>query len=215
VQPGALSVAEVQFQPSDLGHRPVVLLRISVFPDSVWPRIEARPGLSLGSIVARARGRTYVADTPAERPFPPESEDAKTLDAMRLALSDVKRWLSVADAASDLASEFLPGAPAFGPAPVMYVGSLRAAGGPARTLKVIFRGDSSALLSTETVGGGVRNERGRWGLEGAYVRLQPLDDSRLPASDPFVWAIRDSALLPITWDRTRYGPAGVALRMRP
>jgi hypothetical protein len=212
---GALSIADVQFQPRDLGHRPESLLRIYVFGDSAWESAQRAPGSPLGSIVARARGRTYLAATPSGNPYPGGNEDAATFEAMRLALADVKRWLSVADAASDLASEFLPGGPTFGPAPVMYLGGLPAAGGPERRIKVIFRADSSALLSTEFPGRGVVNERGRWGLEGAYLRLQLIDDGGQPKQDPFIWAIRDSALAPVAWDRDFYGSAGLSLALRP
>ncbi|HSQ60690.1 MAG TPA: hypothetical protein VLT84_09710 [Acidobacteriota bacterium] len=215
VQPGALSIAEVQFQPADLGHHPAPLLRIYVFPDSAWKAIEDSPDRPLGGIVARARGRTYLAESPSEHPYPAASEDARAFDAMHLAVSDVKRWLSVADAASDLASEFLPGGVTFGPAPVLYIGRIRAATGPQREVKVIFRADSSALFSTAFPGRGVVNERGRWGLQGVYLRMQLLDETGQPAKDPFVWAILDSSLTPVAWDRVHYGSLGVPLSLRP
>jgi hypothetical protein len=214
-QPGALAVAEVQFQPADLGSRPEVLLRICVFSDSAWAAIEDGAGAKLGSIIARARGRTYLAETPSANPYSSGSADAATFDAMHLALSDVKRWLSVADAASDLASEFLPGGSTFGPVPAMYVGALPAAGGPRREIKVIFRADSSALFSTAYPGRGVVNERGRWSIQGAYLRLQLLDDAGAPAKVPFIWAIRDSALAAVAWDEAFYGSSGVGLSLRP
>ena len=214
-QPGALSIAEVQFQPTDLGSRPEVLLRLYVFPDSAWAAIEDDAGAGLGSIVARVRHRTYLAETPNENPYPNENPDAAEFDAMRLALSDLKRWLSVADAAGDLASGFLPGGSAFGPTPVMYVGAFPTASGPRRDIKVIFRSDSSALLSTKYPGRGVVNERGRWGIQGAYLRLQLLDDAGMPAKVPFIWAIRDSALAPVAWDEGAYGSVGLPLSMRP
>lgn len=216
-QPGTLSIAEVQYQPVDLAHHPEVLLRIHVFPDSVWERLAHAAGSdSLGGVVARARGRTYLAATSQRSPYPDGSADGRAFQAMRLAISDVTRWLSVADAASDLASEFLPGMPAFGPAPVMYTGFLRRADTVNRRVKVIFRADSSALVSTETgSGGAVRNQRARWSLEGVYIRLAMLEDNGQPSGDFFVWAIRDSALSPVVWDRNRYGPVGLPLRLRP
>jgi hypothetical protein len=214
-QPGAFAVAEVQFQPADLGHRPEVLLRIRVFPDSAWAAMEDDAGASLGSILARARGRTYLVETPSATPYPPGSADAAVFDAMHLALADVKRWLTVADAAGDEASEFLPGGSTFGPAPVMYVGTLPASGGRPRPVKVIFRADSSALFSTQYPGRGVVNERGRWSLQGAYLRLQMLDESGLPTRVPFIWALRDSALAPVAWDEAHYGSVGVPLSWRP
>jgi hypothetical protein len=214
-QPGAFAVAEIQFQPSDLGHRPEVLLRIRVFPDSAWAAIEDEAGADLGSIVARARGRTYLAQMPNETPYPPGSPDAAAFEAMHLALADVKRWLTVADAAGDPASEFLPGGSTFGPAPVMYLGELSSPGGRVRPVKVIFRADSSALFSTQYRGRGVVNERGRWSLQGVYLRLQLLDDSGLPNRVPFIWAIRDSALAPVAWDEDFYGSVGLPLSLRP
>jgi len=214
-QPGALSIAEVQFQPTDLGSRPEVLLRLYVFPDSAWAAIEDDAGANLGSIVARVRHRTYLADTPSANPYASDNPNAAEFDAMRLALSDLKRWLSVADAAGDLASGFLPGGSAFGPTPVMYVGTRPGAGGPRRDIKVIFRSDSSALLSTNYPGRGVVNERGQWGIQGAYLRLQLLDDAGMPAKVPFIWAIRDSSLAPVAWDEGAYGSVGWPLSMRP
>ncbi len=214
-QPGALSIAEVQFQPIDLGSRPEVLLRLCVFPDSAWAAIEHEAGASLGSIVARVRHRTYLAETASKNPYPRDNPNAADFDAMMLALSDLKRWLSVADAAGDLASGFLPGGSAFGPTPVMYIGALPAGSGPRRDIKVIFRSDSSALLSTNYPGRGVVNERGRWGIQGAYLRLQLLDDAGMPAKVPFIWAIRDSALAPVAWDEASYGSVGLPLSMRP
>lgn len=212
---GALSIAEVLYQPADFAQRPEVLLRIHVFPESTWTRLEQVGGASLGGEIARARGRVYLAATPQTNPYPRGSADANHFDAMHLAVADVKRWLSVADAASDLASEFLPGGPTFGPAPVMYLGRLPAANVGYRDVKVIFRADSSALFSTAYAGKGVLNQRGHWSVQGVYVRLELLDERGQPIEAPFVWAIRDSALAPVTWDRNVYGPAGVTLRVRP
>ena len=212
---GALSIAEVQFQPADLAQRPEALLRIHVFPDSAWDRLKHEGGASLGGEIARARGRIYLAATPQSNPYPAESADANQFDAMHLAIADVKRWLSVADAASDLASEFLPGGPTFGPAPMMYTGRLPTADASRRDIKLIFRADSSALLSTAYAGKGVVNQRGRWSLQGVYVRLEMLDESGQPSSGPFIWAIRDSALAPVAWDRDAYGSVGLPLRLRP
>ena len=214
-QPGALSIAEVQYQPIEFSNRPEVLLRIHVFPDSAWNLIQHGEGPSLGGVVARARDRTYLASTAQTDPYPAGTKDAQNFDAMRLAIADVKHWLSVADAASDLASEFLPGSPTFGPAPVMYIGVLRAADARQRRVKVIFRADSSALFSTEYDGRGVLNEPGHWNLEGVYVRLQLLEGGGQPSGRPFIWTIQDSALAPVAWDRTRYGVAGLPLRLRP
>lgn len=214
--PGALSIAEAQFQPSDFAQRPEVLLRIHVFPDSAWEKIRHDDGASFGGEIARARGRVYLAATPQANPYPRGSADAALFDAMHLAVNDVKRWLSVADAASDLASEFLPGSPTFGPAPVMYQGRLAASGGAARDtrdIRVIFRADSSALFSTTTAGK-VSNQRGRWSLQGVYVRLDVLNDRGQPTEGPFIWAIRDSVLVPVTWDQGTYGLAGLPLRLR-
>ena len=190
-----------------------MILRIHVFSDSAWARVEHGAGAGLGGVVARARGRTYLAATAQRNPYPDGSADARSFEAMRLAVSDVKRWLSVADAASDLASEFLPGSITFGPAPVMYVGTARGADRVARVVKVIFRADSSALVSTQ-IPGGVNNRRGRWSLEGVYVRMAMLEDNGQPTGENFVWAIRDSALAPLVWDRAAYGPAGLALSLR-
>ena len=214
-QPGALSIAEVQYQPIEFSNRPEVLLRIHVFPDSAWNLIQHGEGPSLGGVVARARDRTYLASTAQTDPYPAGTKDAQNFDAMRLAIADVKHWLSVADAASDLASEFLPGSPTFGPAPVMYIGVLRAADARQRRVKVIFRADSSALFSTEYDGRGVLNEPGHWNLEGVYVRLQLLEGGGQPSGRPFIWTIQDSALAPVAWDRTRFGVAGLPLRLRP
>jgi len=211
---GALSIAEVLFQPSDLAQRPEVLLRIHVFPDSAWEALRHDGGASLGGEIARARGRVYLAATPQTNPYPPGSADASAFDAMHLAVTDVKRWLSVADAASDLASEFLPGSPTFGPAPVMYTGRLPAADAPQREIKIVFRADSSALFSTAFAGRRVVNQRGRWSLQGVYVRLVLLDDVGQPSGGPFIWAIRDSVLAPVAWDRNSYGSAGLPLRLR-
>ena len=214
-QPGALSIAEVQYQPIEFANRPEVLLRIHVFSDSAWSGLQHGEGPSLGGVIARARGRTYLASSAQSNPYPAGSKDAQTFDAMRLAIADVKRWLSVADAASDLASEFLPGSPTFGPAPVMYVGFLREAGSQPHRVKVIFRADSSALFSTEIDGRGVYNEPGHWSLEGVYVRLQLVEPGGQPSGRPFIWAIRDSSLAPVSWDRSHYGGAGLPLRLRP
>jgi hypothetical protein len=133
---------------------------------------------------------------------------------MRLAITDVKRWFSVADAASDLASEFLPGSPTFGPAPVMYTGRFLAADATHSDIKLIFRADSSALFSAASAGNGVVNQRGRWSLQGLYVRLVLLDESGQPAGGPFIWAIRDSVLAPVAWDQNAYGSVGLPLRLR-
>ena len=214
-QAGALSIAEVQYQPIEFSNRPEVLLRIHVFPDSAWGAIQHGEGPSLGGVVARARGRTYLASSAQANPYPAASKDAQIFDAMRLAIADVKRWLSVADASSDLASEFLPGSPSFGPTPVMYTGLLRGADARARRVKVVFRADSSALFSTELDDRGVLNEPGRWSLEGVYVRLELLEAGGQPSGRPFIWAIRDSALAPVAWDRATYGSAGLPLRLRP
>ena len=211
---GALSIAEVQFQPADFAQRPEVLLRIHVFPDSVWDVLEHDGGPALGGEIARARGRVYLAATPQANPYPPGSPDASHFDAMHLAITDVKRWLSVADAASDLASEFLPGSPTFGPTPVMYVGRLPGADASPRDIKLIFRADSSALFSTAIAGKGVVNQRGRWSLQGVYVRLELLDESGQPSSGPFIWALRDSVLAPVAWDRNAFGSVGLPLRLR-
>lgn len=213
--PGALSIAEVQFQPADFAQRPEVLLRIHVFPDSAWERLQHDGGAALGGEIARARGRVYLAATPQSNPYARGSADANLFAAMHLAITDVKRWLSVADAASDLASEFLPGSPTFGPAPMMYTGGVSAAGASRRDIKVVFRADSSALFSTSSAGKGVANQRGRWSLQGVYVRLELLDGAGQPSSGPIIWAIRDSALVPVAWDRKEYGEAGVALQLRP
>lgn len=212
--PGALSIAEAQFQPADFAQRPEVLLRIHVFPDSAWAKLEHAGGPSFGGEIARARGRVYLAATPQTNPYPRGSADAALFDAMHLAVNDVKRWLSVADAASDLASEFLPGSPTFGPAPVMYIGRLSAADAASREIKIIFRADSSALFSTARAGSGVVNRRGRWSLNGVYVRLDLLDERGQPFEQPFVWALRDSVLVPVTWDQKAYGMAGLPLRLR-
>lgn len=212
---GALSIAEVQFQPADFAQHPEVLLRIHVFPDSAWDKLEHEGGKSLGGELARARGRVYLAATPQSNPYPAGSADANLFDAMHLAVTDVKRWLSVADAASDLASEFLPGSPTFGPAPVMYTGRLRAADAPLRDIKLIFRADSSALFSTAYARKGAVNQRGRWSLQGVYVRLDLLDEGGQPSGGPFIWAIRDSGLAPVAWDRNAYGSVGLPLRLRP
>lgn len=213
--PGALSIAEVQFQPADFAQHPEVLLRIHVFPDSAWDELEHEGGASLGGEIARARGRVYLASTPQSNPYPQGNADANLFDAMHLAIADVKRWLSVADAASDLASEFLPGSPTFGPAPVMYLGRLPTADASHRDIKLIFRADSTALFSTQYAGKGVVNQRGRWSLEGVYVRLVLLDESGQPSSGPFIWAIRDSTLAPVAWDRNSFGSVGLPLRLRP
>ena len=215
--PGALSIAEVQFQPADFAERPEILLRIHVFPDSAWEELRHAGGASFGGEIARARGRVYLAATPQANPYPKGSADANLFDSMHLAVNDVKRWLSVADAASDLASEFLPGSPTFGPAPVMYLGKLAVSGAASpepREIRVIFRADSSALFSTTSAGKGVFNRRGRWSLQGVYVRLDLLDDRGQPMEHPFVWAIRDSVLVPVTWDQSAYGLAGLPLRQR-
>jgi len=214
-QPGALSIAEVQYQPIEMAHRPEVLLRINVFPDSAWEAMKEGSEAALGGVVARARGRTYLASTAQTNPYPAGTQDAATFDAMRLGVSDVKHWFSVADAASDLASEFLPGSITFGPAPVMYMGKFTATEATRRPVKVIFRADSSALFSTEYPGPRVVNQRGRWSLEGVYVRLIVLAENGQPAGQPFIWAIRDSALAPVTWDRNLYGAAGLPLLLRP
>lgn len=211
---GALSIAEVFFQPADLAQRPEVLLRIHVFPDSTWESLSHDGGSSLGGEIARARGRVYLAATPQANPYPPGSPDASAFDAMHLAITDVKRWLSVADASSDLASEFLPGSPTFGPAPVMYTGRLAAADGSQHDIKVIFRADSSALFSTGFAGRGILNEPGRWSLQGVYVRLELLQENGQPSGRPFIWAIRDSVLAPVAWDRGSYGSVGLPLRLR-
>lgn len=211
---GALSIAEVLFQPAELAQRPEVLLRIHVFPDSTWARVSHDGVSSLGGEIARARGRVYLAATPQANPYPPGSADASTFDAMHLAITDVKRWLSVADASSDLASEFLPGSPTFGPAPVMYVGRLAASDGSQRDVKVIFRADSTALFSTAFAGRGVLNEPARWSLQGVYVRLELLEESGQPSGRPFIWAIRDSVLAPVAWDQGSYGSAGLPLKLR-
>jgi len=216
-QPGALSIAEIQYQPIEIAHRPEVLLRIHVFPDSAWNAMKREGGEALGGVVAHARGRTYLASTAQADPYPAATRDAATFDAMLLALADVKRWLSVADAASDLASEFLPGSPTFGPTPVMYLGTMQAGAGDAsrRPVKVIFRADSSALFSTEYAGSRVENQRGHWSLEGIYVRLVLLGASGEPNGRLFIWAIRDSALAPVAWDRNAYGSTGLTLVLRP
>lgn len=213
--PGALSIAEVLYQPADFAQRPEVLLRIHVFPESTWTKLGQAGSASWGGEIARARGRVYLAATPQANPYPRGSADANLFDSMHLAIADVKRWLSVADAASDLASEFLPGSPTFGPAPVMYLGRLPAVNTGYRDVKVIFRADSSALFSSAYAGKGVLNQKGRWSLQGVYVRLEVLDDRGQPKESPFIWAIRDSVLAPVTWDRNAYGPVGLALRLRP
>jgi hypothetical protein len=214
-QPGALSIAEIQYQPIEFSNRPEVLLRIHVFPDSAWNHIQHGEGPSLGGVVARARGRTYLASTAQTNPYTAGTRDAQTFDAMRLAIADVKRWLSVADASSDLASEFLPGSPTFGPAPVMYTGILRMPDAQQRRVKIIFRADSSALFSTDFDRRGVLNEPGHWSLEGVYVRLELLEAGGQPSGRPLIWAIRDSTLAPVAWDKNRFGPAGLPLRLRP
>lgn len=214
-QAGALSIAEIQFQPSDLSSRPEILVRVHVFPDSTWEKLEHEGGQTLGGVIASARGRTYLASTPQSNPYPPGGVDAQTFDAMRLAVSDLKRWFSVADAASDLASDFLPGSPAFGPAPVMYVGRLPASSATRRDVTLIFRADSTALFSSDSNGKGRVNRRGRWSLEGVYVKLVLIDDQRQPTGPPFIWAIRDSSLAPVAWDRAAYGTAGIPLVLRP
>jgi hypothetical protein len=214
-EPGAQSIAEIQYQPVDLGHRPEILVRVHVLSDSAYEKREHEGGSILGGVMARARGRTYLAATAQANPYPPGGVDAKSFEAMRLAVSDLKRWFSVADAASDLASEFLPGTPTFGPAPALYRGTLPAASGGKRDVTLIFRADSTALLSTDTGGKGRSNRRGRWSLEGVYVRLQLIDDAGQPTEAPFLWAIRDSSLAPVTWDRGAWGSVGLPLRLRP
>jgi len=212
-EPDVLAIAEIQYQPSDLANRPEILVRVHVFSDSAYEKREHDGGTTLGGVMARARGRTYLASTPQSNPYPPGA-DAQSYEAMRLAVADLKRWFSVADAASDLASEFLPGTPTFGPAPVLYRGTLPAASAARRDFTLIFRADSTALLSTDLEGKGRVNQRGLWSLQGVYVKLQLLDDRGQPVEAPFIWAIRDSSLAPVAWDRSAYGSVGLSLRLR-
>ena len=90
-----------------------------------------------------------------------------------------------------------------------YRDTLPAADAAGRVVTLQLNSDSSATLTTEFVGrpsalGASR--RGRWTVRDTVLDVQ------FSAGAPLRWVTRDGRLVPLNWDRARYGSAGLPLR---
>ncbi len=76
------------------GGTPPVLLTIIQYPEAGWKTVSGS-GKAVGSVVAEAGGRVFVAQLLSSNPFPAGSEDAVAIAPMLLTAEQVQKAMRV------------------------------------------------------------------------------------------------------------------------
>lgn len=97
-EPRWREAVEFTYAPLDTATLPQVLLRLSVYDDTVWIRLSTAEGPPVGDAVAVGRHFIYVASLPQSNPFAPGSPDAAQFDRMTMTVDGVRQALTLAAA---------------------------------------------------------------------------------------------------------------------
>ncbi len=91
----------------------------------------------------------------------------------------------------------------------VYAGHVPAASSSARAITLELRSDGRAQLVSVYLGRGLRAERGRWSAAGDTLRVEWEPADREPAGMPSEWLRAGAQLLPVSWERSVWGDAGL------
>jgi hypothetical protein len=82
-----------------------------------------------------------------------------------------------------------------------------------RVITLELKKDSHALLTSARTGQPTVTQQGRFHADGPNLQVE-FPGASDSSTMTFRWRLVSSRLVPVDWDRSRYGPAGLTLHLR-